>query len=925
MHLRTNHLLATILVACSLLGTAYGADLTSVDPQAASRLARNWLRMTQEVAQKRAVAESEIPAPVMQEIGYEGRIVGYLAAFPSGYVVVPAFSELPPVTVYSEQSTLNLNEEDGPALLIKQLLTQKIEAASAALANAASTAEMQPALAQIRTDRRQWSEYAGDYASFTRALARDNQAATLDNTPRPGHPQLYGITSINPLTTTAWHQSAPYYDLDPMGDGGRTVVGCVATAAAQILAFWRNPVNGIGSKSYVWSGDNSCGTNVGGGTLSATFSDAYDWANILDRYPGGETAAQKTAVAELCYETAVAFSMDFGRCGSGASTSNAVAVFPTYFGFATEIRQDNRSAYTTADAWFTMLQEDLNRGWPMQYRIANHSIVCDGWQVAGSNQIHLNYGWADSHTAWYTVDNLYCNWTGCSPTVEFAIRHIHPNVIPTRSLTLSAPNGGEALTAGTTAAIRWSSVSFSENVCIQLNRSYPAGAWETISASTANSGAFNWVVSGAATSAARVRIYGGISAGVGDTSNANFTISAAPPVVSVTVASPNGGETWTVGNVVNVTWTSVSLAENVKIELNRNYSSGTWETIVASATNSSTYSFVVGGTATSAARVRISGTTSTGVRDTSNANFTINAAPPPAKLITVISPNGGESVSLGTVYNVRWSAPTLTGNLRVQLNRNYPAGRWENIVSSTGNDGSQMWIVSGSASSHARIRVLNVSNLSVGDTSDTDFSIAAASTGGAVTVLSPNGGAQLVVGTLHRITWDAPTFTESLCIQINRSYPSGPWETITAVTNNDGSYSWGVTGPVTGRARVRVTAVYNGTVTDISNADFAIAGMSFSPGASDQTDVPTQTRLDGAYPNPFNPTTTIRFDLAAASPVRLDLYDITGRLVSTLINDVREAGHYSVTCDGRQLSTGVYFVRLSAGAMQSVQRIQLLK
>ena len=198
----------------------------------------------------------------------------------------------------------------------------------------------------------------------------------------------------------------------------------MATAAAQILAYW-HPMAGTGNHAYAWNGDNSCGGLVGGGALSATFSDGYDWANILDHYAGSETQAQKDAVAELCYETAVAFSMDFGRCGSGASTSNATYVFPTYFNYASDIRQDNRSAFTSAASWFTMLQEDLNRGWPMQYRISNHSIVCDGWQVAGTNQVHINYGWADSHTAWYTVDNLYCNWSGCSPSVEFVIRHIH--------------------------------------------------------------------------------------------------------------------------------------------------------------------------------------------------------------------------------------------------------------------------------------------------------------------------------------------------------------------------------------------------------------------------------------------------------------------------------------------------------------------
>ncbi|MGB6122083.1 MAG: alpha-amylase family glycosyl hydrolase [Bacteroidota bacterium] len=81
--------------------------------------------------------------------------------------------------------------------------------------------------------------------------------------------------------------------------------------------------------------------------------------------------------------------------------------------------------------------------------------------------------------------------------------------------------------------------------------------------------------------------------------------------------------------------------------------------------------------------------------------------------------------------------------------------------------------------------------------------------------------------------------------------------------------------------------------------------------------VPTEFALDQNYPNPFNPTTTIRFSLPQAVPVRLAIYDLLGRHVTTLIDGHREAGNHTVVWNGVndsgvQMGTGVYFYRLTA-------------
>jgi PKD repeat protein len=100
-------------------------------------------------------------------------------------------------------------------------------------------------------------------------------------------------------------------------------------------------------------------------------------------------------------------------------------------------------------------------------------------------------------------------------------------------------------------------------------------------------------------------------------------------------------------------------------------------------------------------------------------------------------------------------------------------------------------------------------------------------------------------------------------------------------------------------------------------------------GASTQT-IPTHVVLAPNRPNPFNPSTTIEFGIPTREPVRLRVYDMTGRLVATLVDEVREAGLYSVEwnagrADSRSLPSGMYIYRLQAGASVLSRSMILVK
>jgi hypothetical protein len=96
-----------------------------------------------------------------------------------------------------------------------------------------------------------------------------------------------------------------------------------------------------------------------------------------------------------------------------------------------------------------------------------------------------------------------------------------------------------------------------------------------------------------------------------------------------------------------------------------------------------------------------------------------------------------------------------------------------------------------------------------------------------------------------------------------------------------------------------------------------------------ETDLPVaasaEFRLLQNAPNPFNPATSIRFNLPSAMDVRLEVYDLRGRLVSTLVDGTLSAGPHEVTFRGEELASGVYMYRLSAGDRVETRRMNLVK
>jgi hypothetical protein len=101
------------------------------------------------------------------------------------------------------------------------------------------------------------------------------------------------------------------------------------------------------------------------------------------------------------------------------------------------------------------------------------------------------------------------------------------------------------------------------------------------------------------------------------------------------------------------------------------------------------------------------------------------------------------------------------------------------------------------------------------------------------------------------------------------------------------------------------------------------APLSVAPNVSSEK--PSSFKLAQNYPNPFNPATTITYQLPTFSDVKLEVFDVLGRKVASLVNATQPAGTYSVNFNASHLASGIYFYRLQAGSFVETKKMMLVK
>jgi hypothetical protein len=119
---------------------------------------------------------------------------------------------------------------------------------------------------------------------------------------------------------------------------------------------------------------------------------------------------------------------------------------------------------------------------------------------------------------------------------------------------------------------------------------------------------------------------------------------------------------------------------------------------------------------------------------------------------------------------------------------------------------------------------------------------------------------------------------------------------------------------------------------DASYTGGPVASGTFNIGVTgiDSPAIPFSFRLEQNFPNPFNPTTTIHYQMPEPGEVRLTVYNSLGQQVRTLVNTYQPAGRYAIQWDGRnqsglQVASGTYFYEISTGTFSAIRKMMLLK
>lgn len=275
-----------------------------------------------------------------------------------------------------------------------------------------------PFPARLHPELRYWLSGYEEQIAYAAAVggAADPRWGTMLDSDVP--PQPVSLSQVTPLCLTTWDQGYPYNTMCPYDSvfGERAVVGCVATAMAQIMKRWNHPSCGTGSHSYVHQGMG--GPSSSYGVLSADFEHTtYMWENMPNRVSVATTDMATAALSTLSYHCGVAVDMMYGTHatgGSGAYTNcgwwaSACAehAFYEYFKYDSSLEFHNRHEFSDS-VWLAMIDEELASGRPLYYAgsdsTGGHAFVLDGSNY--DTTYHFNWGWSGAGDGFYAMNNL---------------------------------------------------------------------------------------------------------------------------------------------------------------------------------------------------------------------------------------------------------------------------------------------------------------------------------------------------------------------------------------------------------------------------------------------------------------------------------------------------------------------------------------
>ena len=284
------------------------------------------------------------------------------------------------------------------------------------------------------------------------------------------------------------------------------------------------------------------------------------------------------------------------------------------------------------------------------------------------------------------------------------------------------------------------------------------------------------------------------------------------PEPSISVISPNGGESLQAGSTHEIKWNSIFTSGNVQVSYSADNGIN-WIIISDPEPDDGSFLWEVPVLNSTSCLVRVIGCDGTPAGE-SNSVFTVSDVP----VITVVSPNGGEIWETVTHRTILWSSWGTSGNVLISYSIDNGIN-WISVTENTSDDGYYEWTVPDEYSETCLVRITNA-NGTVTDRSNSLFTISPIPE---IIISQPNGGESWQAGSNQLITWNSSVTSGN--VRISYSVDNGSiWTVLTESTADDGSYSWVIPDSPSLTCLVRV-ADTDGNPVDQSDLLFAITAI----------------------------------------------------------------------------------------------------
>lgn len=304
-------------------------------------------------------------------------------------------------------------------------------------------------------------------------------------------------------------------------------------------------------------------------------------------------------------------------------------------------------------------------------------------------------------------------------------------------------------------------------------------------------------------------------------------------------------------------------------------------------------------------------------------------------------PNGGETFRTLNPTKIYWGS-SLTGNVNLEFSTNNGIS-WTVIQNNIpAQQREYNWTIPYIGyTNQAKIRVLDSGNPAVGDTSDAAFRIILSYT--SFDLVSPPTNSRIETSSansdIQKFVWKSAGTHPSLRYKFKiRKLGVGGVDYIYNSDNNGSDTAISLRKSFLDSLALAIGTVndsvrcswrswaYNGADSASSSSSFIVTLARTNVGINVISSViPEKFDLHNNYPNPFNPSTIIRFDVARSQNVKITVFDITGRITEILVNEGLQPGSYETTFSGSNFSSGVYYYKMETEDFVMTKKMLLIK